>query len=446
MTAPLHNIEAEMAALGATILKESAAEKVFATLQPDDFYLPHHQTIFTALMQLANASKPLELLTLKNELNERGKLAEIGGEDYLIQVAESVSSAANAQHYADIVAEKATLRRMNNAGHEIIEIVGDPDLDAREVVDRCETVVFNVGNARKGRDMTHAKQVARDLMIDMDTLIETGVPHMGMPTGFYDFDAMTNGLEGGQLIIVAGRPSMGKTACVLKIAVNVAKRSPGAVAIFSLEMSTREVGKRLASLISGVSSSVLKKTDLNASAYRSIADACEIMYELPIWIDEMSDINALEVKGKCRRVKRENGLSLVIVDYLQLMRGHRKTENRVQEVSDIARSLKALAKDLDVPVIALSQLNRSVENRENKRPQLADLRESGSIEAEADLVCFLYRDDYYKARENPEEANTDPDRIEIAEFIVAKHRSGPIGTVKLAFMPTTANFENVRTN
>ncbi len=434
-----------MSALGATILKESAAEKVFAALQPEDFYLTHHQTIYTALMQLAYKGKPLELLTLKNELSERGKLAEIGGEDYLIQIAEGVSSAANAQHYADIVAEKATLRRMYNAGHEIIEIVGDPDLDAREVVDRCETVVFNVGNARKGRDMVHAKQVARELMIDMDTLIETGVPHMGMPTGFYDFDAMTNGLEGGQFIIVAGRPSMGKTACVLKIAVNVAKRSPGAVAIFSLEMSTREVGKRLASMISGVSSSVLKKTDLSQNAYRSMADACEIMYGLPIWIDETSDINALEIKGKCRRVKRDGGLSLVIVDYLQLMRGHRKTENRVQEVSDIARSLKALAKDLDVPVIALSQLNRSVENRENKRPQLADLRESGSIEAEADLLCFLYRDDYYEARENPEEVNTDPDRIEIAEFIVAKHRSGPIGTVKLAFMPTTANFENVRT-
>jgi replicative DNA helicase len=209
-------------------------------------------------------------------------------------------------------------------------------------------------------------------------------------------------------------------------------------------MSGKQLTRRFASMISGVSSNVLKKTDLNADAYRRLADACELMYDLPIFIDESSDINGLEMRGKCRRLKREGGLSLVVVDYLQLMRGNRKTENRVQEISDIARSLKGLAKELDVPVIALSQLNRSVENRENKRPQLADIRESGSIEAEADLVIFIYRDDYYKARENPEEANTDPERTEVSEIIIAKHRNGPIGTVKLGFQPTYANFENLR--
>lgn len=441
---PLHNLEAEMSVLGAMILKEQAAEVVFGMLSDDDFYLPSHREIFKAIRQLAQSGKAVELLTVKNELLERGKLAEVGGEDYLIQVAESVPSAANASHYAQIVLEKSTLRRLDSAGHDITKIVRDPDMNADDKLDTAENLVFAVGNQRLGKDFLPIRNLAKDFMIDMDTLVETGEPTLGVPSGFYDLDAMTSGFYGGDFIIIAARPSMGKTSLVLKIALNVARRYPGNVAFFSLEMSGKQLTRRFASMISGVSSNVLKKTDLNADAYRRLADACELMYDLPIFIDESSDINGLEMRGKCRRLKREGGLSLVVVDYLQLMRGNRKTENRVQEISDIARSLKGLAKELDVPVIALSQLNRSVENRENKRPQLADIRESGSIEAEADLVIFIYRDDYYKARENPEEANTDPERTEVSEIIIAKHRNGPIGTVKLGFQPTYANFENLR--
>lgn len=439
----LCNHEAEMGALGAMILKEHAAETVFGILGADDFHMHAHKEIYKALESLAHASKSIELLTLKNELAQRGKLDEVGGADYLIQVAESVPSAANAAHYAAIVADLATRRRMDQAGHLICETVANPDLGVQEMVEHCEGAVYSVGSARKGRDFIRMTAGSKGLMVDVDTLIETGVAHIGLSTGLYDLDAMTGGLEGGDMVILGARPSMGKTALVLKVALNVARKG-GTVAIFSLEMSEKQLTRRFASMISGVSSSVLRKADMSADTYRRLADACEIMYDLPILMDETSDINPLEMKGKIRRVKRDEGVSLVIVDYLQLMRGTRKTENRVQEISDIARALKSIAKDLDVPLIALSQLNRSVESRENKRPQLADLRESGSIEAEADLVAFLYRDDYYKARENPDEANHDPDRIEIAELIVAKHRNGPIGTVKLAFQPTYANFENVR--
>lgn len=441
---PLHNLEAEMSTLGAMLLKEQAAETVFGILTADDFFFPAHREIFRAIQQLAAGNKAIELLTVKNELLERGKLVDVGGEDYLIQVAETVPSAANASHYAQIVLEKATLRRLDDAGHEITKIVRDPEMNADDKLDSAENLVFAVGNNRLGKDFLNLRHLAKDFMVDMDTLLETGEPTLGVPSGFYDLDGMTSGFYGGDFIIVAARPSMGKTSLVLKIALNVARREPGNVAFFSLEMSGKQLAKRFASMISGVSSSVLKRSDLSADAYRRLADACELMYDLPIHIDESSDINGLEMRGKCRRLQREGGLSLVVVDYLQLMRGNRKTENRVQEISDIARSLKGLAKELNVPVIALSQLNRSVENRENKRPQLADIRESGSIEAEADLVMFIYRDDYYKARENPDEANTDPERTEVAEVIIAKHRNGPIGTIKLGFQPSYANFENLR--
>ncbi len=440
---PLHNNEAEMSTLGAMILKEHAAELVFGLLSPEDFYVHAHKEIYRAIEALAHASKSIELLTIKNELSQHGKLAEVGGEDYLIQVAEAVPSAANAAHYAAIVADLATRRRMDQVGHTICETVVNPDLEVKDMVDQCENAVYTVASARKGRDLIDMRAGSRGFMIDIDTLIETGHAHIGLATGLHDLDYMTNGLDGGDMVILGARPSMGKTALALKVALNVARKG-GTVVIFSLEMSEKQLTRRFASMISGVSSSVLRKADMSADTYRRLADACEVMYDMPILMDETSDINPLEMKGKLRRVKREDGLALVIVDYLQLMKGTRKTENRVQEISDIARALKGIAKDLDVPLIALSQLNRSVENRENKRPQLSDLRESGSIEAEADVVGFLYRDDYYKARENPEEANTDPERFEIAELIIAKHRNGPIGTVKLAFQPTYTNFENVR--
>ncbi|HZH98017.1 MAG TPA: replicative DNA helicase [Fimbriimonadaceae bacterium] len=441
---PLHSIEAEMSTLGSMILKESAAEEVFGILKDEDFYLPAHRDIFRAMRQLVSGNKVIDLITLKTELVQRGLLGDVGGQDYLIQLAETVPSASNAAHYAGIVLEKSTLRRLNHAGHEIVKIATDGDMTPDDKIDKAEHLIFEVGNQRLGKDFLELRSLAREFMVDMDTLYETNQPILGVTTGFTDLNSMTSGLYGGDFIIVAARPSMGKTSLVLKMALEVAKARPKEnVAIFSLEMSGKQLARRLGSMISGVSANVLKQHDLSEKTYQKLADACELMYELPIYIDESSDISGLEMRGKCRRLKREGGLSLVIVDYLQLMRGNRKTENRVQEISDIARSLKALSKELDVPVIALSQLNRGVESRENKRPQLSDIRESGSIEAEADLVMFIYRDEYYKARENPEEANNDPSRVEVAEIIIAKHRNGPVGTVKLAFKPQFALFENL---
>lgn len=437
-----------MSVLGAMILMESSAEEAINIISEDDFYVPAHREVFRAMRSLMNANRPIDLVTLKLELLERGSLPDVGGEDYLVQLAEFVPSAASGGHYARIVQEKSMLRRLDEAGHEIVKVVREDNGTADDKLDKAEQLVFEVGASRLGQDFLEIKSLAKDFMVDMDTLVETGEPTLGVPSGFHDLDHMTTGFYGGDFIIVAARPSMGKTSLVLNMAINVARnrKSKGSVAVFSLEMSGKQLARRIASMISGVTSSVLKRNDLSPDSYRRLADACEVMYDLPIYIDESSDINGLEMRGKCRRLAREGGLSLVLVDYLQLMRGNRRTENRVQEISDIARSLKAMAKELDVPVIALSQLNRAVENRENKRPQLSDIRESGSIEAEADLVMFIYRDEYYKARENPEEFAIDqsPDRVEESEIIIAKHRNGPVGTVKLGFQPSYARFVNLK--
>lgn len=440
----LYNIEAEMSVLGSMLIKDQAAEQVFGIVQDHDFYHPAHKEIFRAMQQLSLNYKPIDLITLKDELVARGKLQDIGGEDYLIQVAEIVPSASNATYYAQIVKDRSMIRSLNSAGHDIVKITLDTERDPEEKLNDAETLVFQVGNQRLGKDFHDIKSLTKDFMIDLDNLVDTGEPTLGVPSGFYDLDEMTTGFYGGDLTVVAARPSMGKTSLVLKMALNVARKIPDQnVAIFSLEMSGRQLARRLVSMQSQISSNVLKKSNIQADTYQKLADACENLYDLPIYIDESSDLSGLEMRGKCRRLKREGGLSLVVVDYLQLMRGHRRSENRVQEISEIARALKSMAKELDVPVIALSQLNRAVENRENKRPQLADIRESGSIEAEADLVMFIYRENYYKARENPEEADLDPDRTEVSEIIIGKHRNGPIGTVELAFQPKYALFENL---
>lgn len=431
-----------MSALGSMILKEQAAEQLLGLLDERDFYFPAHREIFRAMQQLSVAFKAIDLVTLRNELESRGKLEAAGGEDYLIQIAESVPSAANAEYYAQILKEKSVLRNLNTAGHEIIKLTQDPELDVEDKLNDAENLIFQVGNQRLGQEFISVRSLAKDFVIAMDQLYETGEPVIGTPSGFYDLDDLTTGMYPGELTIVAARPSMGKTSLVLRIALNVAMQRKGNVAFFSLEMGADQLTRRFVSMQSGVSANVLKRQNLSHENYRKLANACEILYDLPIYIDESSDISGLEMRGKCRRLQREGGLALVVVDYLQLMRGSKRTENRVQEISDIARSLKGLAKELRVPVLALSQLNRSVEQRENKRPQLSDLRESGSIEAEADLVMFIYRDNYYLAREKPEEADLDPDRVEKAEIIVSKHRNGPVGTVELAFIPKYALFNN----
>ncbi len=438
---PLHSLAMEMSTLGSMMLDDRAAEEVLAILETDDFYRPAHRDIYRAIRQLVNSGKPANLEFVIQELRDREVLQDIGGEEYLIQIAEYVPSPSSATYYAREVMDKSTLRTLERVGRDIVGVVHDADQgDADEKVDKAEQLVFEVGRRRMGTYFKHVSSLAKEFFVDIDHILESGEPFVGITSGFSDLDKMTTGFYPGDMVIVGARPSMGKTALVLDFALAAAKEDKGAVAIFSLEMSGMQLVRRMVSMVSGVSGQVLKSPELGMDTYKKLADACDHLYSLPIHIDDASDVNPLEMRGKCRRLKAEAGLSLVVIDYLQLMRGTRRTENRTQEISEIARNIKAMAKELQVPVIALSQLNRGVEAREDKRPVLSDIRESGSIEAEADVVMLLYRDAYYKAKEQNRDEDFDPDKVEEAEIIIAKHRNGPTGKVILGFQPSYARY------
>lgn len=438
---PIQSLEAEMSTLGSMILSGAAAEQLCSLLTPEDFYRPAHKEIYRALSHLVASSKPIDLVTLRNELLSREKLGAVGGEDYLIQIAEYVPSAANATHYAQIVLDKSLLRRLETAGRAIVGNVHEADeLSAEGKLDQAEKIVFDVGRKRGSGKTQHVRELAKQFFIDVDQVIETGEAMSGIGSGFCDLDRMTTGFYGGDLVIVGARPSMGKTSLALDFALAAAREKKGAVAIFSLEMSGTQLVSRIISMISGVNSKTYRSASITSEVYRKLADACEHVYSLPLHIDDASDMTPIEMRGICRRLQaQEGGLALVVVDYLQLMKGAGKQENRTQEMGSIARGLKAMAKELNVPVIALSQLNRGVEARENKRPVLSDIRESGDIEAEADLVMLLYRDAYYKAKEEHSDYNDD-DQVEEAEVIIAKHRNGATGKVILGFQPTYARY------
>ena len=442
-TAALYSIEAEMSTLGSMLLSDRAAEEIVSIINEDDFYHPAHREIFRAMRQLLNNSKPIDEVTLPQELIARGVYESIGGWDMISAIAEKVPSAANANYYAQIVLDKATLRRLESAGREIVHTVHESDgASADDKVDKAEQLVFEVGRKRLGKYFEHVRSLAKEFFVDVDNIIESGKPLVGVPSGFSDLDRMTTGFYPGDLVIVGARPAMGKTSLALDFAINVAqsREKYGNVAVFSLEMSSIQLVRRMVSMISGVTGGVLKSPNISVDQYKKLADGCERLYGLPIYIDDSSDVTPLEMRGKCRRLKADGGLGLVVVDYLQLMRSSRRTENRVQEISDVARSLKAMAKELEVPVVALSQLNRGVESRDDKRPVLSDIRESGSIEAEADIVMLLYRDAYYKAKEEAGHTQFDPDSVEEAEVIIAKHRNGPTGKVILGFQPGYARY------
>ncbi len=431
------------------LLSERAAEEVVTILDEMDFYRPAHRLIFKAMKQLIQNNKPIDILTLKDELSARGNLADIGGEDYLLEIADYVPSPANSNYYAQIVLDKSTLRRLEDAGHRIRGVVHDPDAGSvDDKVDKAEQLVFEVGRKSLGKYFQHVRSLAKEFFVDVDTIIESGTPLSGLKVGFWDLDRLTTGFYPGDFVIVGARPSMGKTSLALDFVVNVAQKlvrdeKEGSIAIFSLEMGAIQLVRRMASMISGVSANVLRQDKpITDRQYKLLADACDELYGLPIYVDDASDVTPLEMRGKCRRLKAEHGLTMVVIDYLQLMKGGRRTENRVQEISEIARACKSMAKELGVPVIALSQLSRAVENREDKRPQLSDIRESGSIEAEADLVMLLYRESYYKAKEEHRPEVENYDDVQSAEVIIAKHRNGPTGKVILGFQPAYARFRN----
>lgn len=445
---PLYSVEAEMSTLGAMLLSERAAEEIVTILNEDDFYRPAHRLIFRAMKALIAAHKPIDMLTLPEELRARGDLANIGGPDYLTEIDLYVPSASNSAHYAQIVLDKATMRRLEQTGREIVGVVHDQEMPhVQEKVDRAEQLIFEVGRKQLGKYFQPVSTLAKEFFVDVDTILETGEPMQGLKVGFHDLDAMTSGFYPGDFVVCGARPAMGKTSLILDMALNVATQhyregTRGSVAIFSLEMSSIQLVRRLVSMLSEVPNSVLKKGKISPEDYRKLADACDMLYSMPVFIDDASDVSPLEMRGKCRRLKAEHGLSLVMIDYLQLMRGSRRTENRVQEISEIARACKAMAKELEVPVMALSQLSRAVENREDKRPQLSDIRESGSIEAEADMVMMLYREDYYKNKEEHKPQYDNYRDVQTAEIIVAKHRNGPVGVVKMGFQPALSRWRN----
>ncbi len=432
---PPQSIEAEESILSAILLETNTLLEVLEILTPEDFYRTAHQRIFAAMELLFRKAEPIDLITLTNALRESNQLEEIGGAAYLARLVDTVPSAINVAHYARIVREKSSLRRLIAKAGEITQRCYGDSGDFDQVLDFAEGAVFEISE-NKHRAAFHPLSKIIDINIDaLEKRQANRALVTGIPTGYTRLDNMTSGLQGSDLIILAARPAMGKTALALNIARNAAVLGNVAVAVFSLEMSKEQLSMRMLCAEARVDSSRLRSGFLNPEDWANITDAASALSEAPIYIDDSPDISATSIRTKSRRLKMDKDLGLIIIDYLQLMRGHENTERRDLEISDISRSLKLLAKELNVPVLALSQLNRKLEERGDKRPQLSDLRESGALEQDADVVAFIYRDEVYNKDEN------NPNRG-IAEVILAKQRNGPTGVVPLTFLGAYTRFEN----
>jgi replicative DNA helicase len=433
-----HNLEAERAVIGSMLLDKEAVIKCLEILKYNYFYAPNHQIIFRIINDLFNVNKPIDLITVSDSLRNLNLLDDIGGYVYLIDLTESIPSTANVEQYARIVEEKYIKRELIRISNEIIEMSYESNADISNLLDKAEKDVFSLGQKRFTKDLVHI----RDTLIEnFDNIsneeiedINKVTTRYGISTGIHDLDQITNGLRPSNLIIVAARPAMGKTSFCLNIATNIALREKYPVAIFSLEMSKEEVSQRILCAEAEISLYHFRSGNIPKEMWEKITNTISKLYSAPIYIDDSSYLTPIEMRAKLRRLKSEHKkLGAVIVDYLQLMEIE-STENRVQEISKISRGLKRLARELDTPVIALSQLSRSVEQRQNKRPQLSDLRESGSIEQDADIVMFIYRDEYY---------NPNSDKKKIAELIIAKHRSGPVDTIELFFDASLTKFSGL---
>src|SRR5690242_10909639 len=439
-TAPIppQNLDAEESVLGAMMLSPLAIGAVTesTSLTAGDFYRESHGHIFRAILTLYGKGEPVDAITVVDELDRAGTLDVVGGAERVHELAALVPAASNAAHYGRIVSEMATLRGLIRAGNDIARLGFDRPGETVELVDRAEQIVFDLSQQRVATEFAHIDELLKDSFETITKLYEAGSDITGTPSGYRDVDRLTSGFQAGNLIIVAARPSMGKSALALCMAANVAVRTGTPVALFTLEMSKAEVTQRLMCAEGKVESQRLRTGKLQSDDWPRLTAACDKLAKAPIYVDDTGSITMMEIRSKLRRLKmREPELALVVVDYLQLMTSGTSVENRVQEVSQISRALKVLARDLDVPIIALSQLSRAVEQRHDKRPILSDLRESGSIEQDADLVMFVYRDEYY----NPE----DTESAGIAELLLAKHRNGATGTEKLAFQKRYAKFADL---
>ncbi len=432
-----HSMEAEQAVIGSMLMDRDAMESALEILQPDDFYGRQYGTLFQAIRELNTENKPVDLVTLQERLKENNVPEELAGMDFIREVLGSVPTSANVKYYAKIVKEKSLMRRLIRTTEEITAQCYQGTDNVEALMDSTEKKIFNLMQSRGGGDFTPIRQVVINALERIEAASKQNGSITGVSTGFNDLDYQTSGMQPSDLILVAARPSMGKTAFVLNMAQHMAFRDNITTAIFSLEMSKEQLVNRLFSLESKVDAQVLRNGRLEDSDWERLIESAEIIGNSNLIIDDTPSISIAELRSKCRKYKMEMNLGVIIIDYLQLMSGSsggKSSTSRQQEISDISRSLKAVARELNVPVIALSQLSRAVEQRDDKRPMLSDLRESGAIEQDADVVMFIYRDDYY---------NKESEKKNIAEIIVAKQRNGPVGTVELAWRPQYTQFGNL---
>lgn len=434
---PPQNLEAEQAVLGGILLKNSVLYNLVDLVGEDDFYSPAHRIIFQAILGLSAKNAPIDLVSLAESLRGAGKLDEVGGPTYLADLTASTVSAANALHHAGIVREKAVQRKLISTALDIITRCYEGGQETETLLDESEQAIFSIADARSTRGLHSSKDLVTRVFELIEKRMENKELVTGVPTGYYQFDEYTAGLQPSDLIIVAGRPSMGKTAFAMNMAMRAAVMHNVPTAIFSLEMSMEQIMQRMLCCWGKVDLAKLRRGRLDDEDWSRLYDAANNLSPSPIFIDDTAAITTMDLRARCRRLKAEHGLGLVVVDYLQLMRSARHIDSREQEISDISRNLKALAKELHVPVIALSQLNRKVEERADKRPMMSDLRESGAIEQDADVIIFLYRAAAYKKKEEltPED--------NVAEVIIGKQRNGPTGMVRLTFLKESTAFENL---
>lgn len=431
---PPQNLEAEMAVLGSMLIDEEAISVAAESLDRDLFYKDSHRKVFEAIIGLYNANKPVDLITLTDELKRKGNLEDVGGASFLTALANSVPTAANINHYVSIVKEKGVLRTLINNSTKVISLCYESDGNVNEVVDSAEQLIFDVSDRRIHGSYQHLKEIIKDSIEKIDLLYQKKTHVTGIPTGYIDFDIQTAGLQPSDLIIVAGRPSMGKSAFALGMVEYAGVVAKIPVAIFSLEMSKEQLVQRMLCAHAKVDAHKVRTGYLATSDWPRLTAAAGKLSDSPIYVDDTPAISVMELRAKARRMKMHHDIQLIVLDYMQLMRGSMNSESRQQEISEISRSLKALARELNVPIVAISQLSRAVESREYHRPQLSDLRESGAIEQDADVVALILREEYY---------NPTPDNAGIAEINIAKQRNGPVGTVKLTFIKEYTRFENI---
>ena len=430
---PPHDDAAELAVLGAMFLDREAASLALEMLTGEDFYRPDHRQVFEAAEELYHSGVPIDMITVKNKLEEKQVFEQIGGLPFLANISTSVGSSANMRHYAAIVEEKSVLRRLIRTANNISQMSYEGKTDVNAIMDTAEKGIFDIMQNRHSDQFHHIRDIAVDSIEKIEDIYRSKEKLTGVPTGFVDFDQKTAGLQKSDLILLAARPSMGKTAFALNIIQNAAIRSNVPTAVFSLEMSREQLVNRMLCSEAMLDAQRLRTGELTDSDWADLIQAMGPLSQAPIYIDDTPGVTPMEVRSKCRRLKVEKGLGLIVIDYLQLMSGNSRNDSRQQEISEISRSLKAIAREMEAPVIALSQLSRACEQRADHRPMLSDLRESGAIEQDADVVAFLYRDEYYFP---------DTEKKNQAELIIAKQRNGPTGTVDLTWMGQYTKFGN----